>query len=143
MNTEAKRDSCGVRFDLIPGEVLKEVSEVFAQGAMRYGDCNWQSSRLKGEHGPINHALKHINFYNAGIPDDDGPDRKIHLKHAIVNLMFELYYELHPEKYQIGGEKMKTEIAQKTCIKCGYNEFRNGGFLCLPICKKCGREQGK
>ena len=30
---EAKRDKCGVRMDLIPGDVLLEVSKVFALGA--------------------------------------------------------------------------------------------------------------
>ena len=90
---EAYRDECGVRFDLIPPEVLIAIAKVFAKGAKRYGDDNWKKSRLKGEHGPINHALKHIVNYSAGIPDEDGPDLKIHLAHAIVNLCFEYFYE--------------------------------------------------
>ena len=97
---EAKRFSCGVRLDLIPGEVLIEVSKVFAHGAEKYGDFNWQQSRLDGEKGPINHALKHILNYQAGIADDESDDPKIHLTHAITNLIFEMYYEMHPEKYK-------------------------------------------
>jgi len=96
---EAKRDKCGVRADLIPGDVLLEVAKVFAHGALKYGDENWKRSRLVRENSPANHALKHIFSYQAGIPDDEGDDPKIHLSHAIVNLMFELYYELHAEDY--------------------------------------------
>ncbi len=90
--TEAKRNKCGIRFDLIPPECLIEISKVFALGAEKYGENNWQQSRMDGEHGPINHALKHIINYHAGIPDDDGPEPEIHLTHAIVNLMFEFWY---------------------------------------------------
>ena len=92
MKDEATRDTCGVRFDLIPAACLIEVAKVLDYGATKYGDCNWQKNRMTGDKGPINHALKHIVNYNAGIPDDDGPDLKIHLTHAIVNLMFEYWY---------------------------------------------------
>ena len=87
--SEAKRNKCGVRFDLIPAECLSEVAKVLAIGAERYGDNNWQESRMTGENGPMNHALKHIINYHAGIPDEDGPELELHLTHAIVNLMFE------------------------------------------------------
>jgi hypothetical protein len=90
---EPTRDECGIRLDLIPPKCLLEVSKVLAEGAKRYGDENWKLARMTGENGPVNHALKHIVSYHAGIPDDDGPDLKIHLTHAIVNLMFEYWYE--------------------------------------------------
>lgn len=105
--TEATRFKCGVRFDLIPPECLIEVSKVFALGAEKYGDRNWQQSRLSGEHSPINHALKHIINYQAGIADEDGDDLKIHLTHAIVNLMFEYWYEEQEElKKKAGGNEI-------------------------------------
>lgn len=115
---EAKRNPCNVRLDLIPPEVLLEVSKVFAIGAERYGDYNWQASRMTGEKGPVNHALKHILNYHAGIPDEDGPDLKIHLTHAIVNLMFEYWYEVNKPKdavkEQFGGQsKMKKNSLPK------------------------------
>ena len=102
---EAKRDKCGVRLDLIPADVLIELSKVLSTGAERYGEYNWQQSRLTGENGPINHALKHLLMYKDGIPDDEDPEGKdlnIHLRHALCNVVFELYYALHPETY--GGE---------------------------------------
>ena len=99
MSQEPSRAAIGVRFDLIPGDALIEVAKVFSKGAAVHGDNNWRKARLKGDKGPINHAAKHLANYQAGIPDDDGPDRNIHLSHAIVNLMFELHYNLHPEVY--------------------------------------------
>ena len=97
---ESYRDTISARFDLIPGDVLQMVAEVFGHGAQKYGDSNWKESRLKGADSPINHALKHINLYNAGIPDDESDDPNIHMSHAIVNLMFELYYNLHESEYE-------------------------------------------
>ena len=92
MTGKAIRDACDERFDLIPPECLIAVSKVFALGAGKYGDYNWQKERMTGERGPMNHAMKHIMNYRAGIPDEDGDDPAIHLTHAIVNLMFEYWY---------------------------------------------------
>ena len=92
---QATRHACGVRFDLIPGDALAEVARTLANGAKKYGDNNWKESRMVGENGPINHALKHIHYYNAGIEDDESPDPNIHLANAITNLLFELHYNLN------------------------------------------------
>ncbi len=94
-DTQATRHACGVRFDLIPGDALAEVARTLANGAKKYGDNNWKESRMVGENGPINHALKHIHYYNAGIEDDESPDLNIHLANAITNLLFELHYNLN------------------------------------------------
>lgn len=99
---EPTRNATGMRFDLIPGDVMAQVARVFAEGAEKYGDNNWRKGRMIGDKDPINHALKHINLYNAGVPDDedpDGTDREVHLRNAIVNLMFELHYQLNQDKY--------------------------------------------
>lgn len=97
---EPTRTKIGVRMDLIPGDVLLEVAKVLAQGAEKYGENNWKQSRLTGDKSALNHCLKHLACYQAGIPDDDGDDPNIHITHAIVNLVFELHYNLHPEKYK-------------------------------------------
>jgi len=94
-NDLAKRNPISARFDLIPGDVLEKIAEGFGFGAKKYGDYNWQQSRLTGVDGPVNHALKHINLYNAQIKDDESDDLNIHLRNAIMNLIFEYWYNLH------------------------------------------------
>lgn len=89
----AKRTSIKERYDLIPPTVLKAIAEVFGNGAEKYGDRNWQKSRLSGDKSAINHALRHIINYQTKIPDDESEDLKTHLSHAIVNLIFEYWYE--------------------------------------------------
>jgi len=88
---KAQRDPIEERFDLIPPEATQIIAQVFGVGAERYGDTNWQKSRLEGEKGPINHALRHINSYQR----NDG-DKIEHLSHAIVNLIMEYWYEVKP-----------------------------------------------
>lgn len=95
----AKRVEIDIRLDLMPAECLLEVSKVFAVGAKNHGEHNWKESRMSGANGPINHSLKHLLSYQAGIPDDEGDDPKIHLTHAITNLLIELYYEIHEGNY--------------------------------------------
>ena len=88
----ATRDEVKVRYDLICGEFMKDFAEVLGLGAKKYGDRNWQKNRMTGDKDPVNHALKHLFNYQAGIPDDDGDDPLIHITHAAVNLMFEYWY---------------------------------------------------
>lgn len=94
MTEEAKRNSIDLRFDLIPHEAMIAIAEVLAKGAVKYGEHNWEKSRLSGDKSCINHALKHITYYQGKIPDDESDDLNIHLKHAIVNLIFEYCYNL-------------------------------------------------
>lgn len=91
---EAVRSHTNLRYDLIPPEALIAIADVLGKGAIKYGDGNWKKNRMIGEKSPINHAMKHIVNYQAGIPDEDGDDKNIHLKHAIVNLIFEYFYNL-------------------------------------------------
>lgn len=92
--SEAQRSKQHLRFDLIPPEAIIAIADVLSKGAEKYGEYNWQKNRMTGEKSPINHAMKHITHYQAGIPDEDGDDKNIHLKHAIVNLIFEYWYNL-------------------------------------------------
>lgn len=101
-SNEPTRQATGLRFDLIPGDVMAEIARVFAEGAEKYGDYNWQKGRMTGDKDPINHALKHVLYYNSGTAD--GTDLELHLRHAIVNLMFELHYQINPDKY---GDRFK------------------------------------
>ena len=126
--SEAKRNKCGVRFDIIPAECLIEVAKVLSISAERYGTNNWQKSRMTGENGPMNHALKHLINYQAGIPDEDGPELEIHLTHAIVNLMFEFWYVKNLDNKPVANV---SEVYKKSCVM--HNVYRGGCGSCLVV----------
>ena len=84
------------RYDLIPYETLERLAMHFTNGAKKYGDFNWQKSRLSGNKSPINHILKHTTAYIIGEPYDHpelGLHRKIHLAAVGFNAMMEFWYE--------------------------------------------------
>lgn len=96
MEEKAKRDPCGVRYDLITPSFVEGMAKILDGGAKRYGEKNWLSDRLDGEKGPVNHALKHINDYRLGKPNEK-ESSKTHLLHAAVNLMMEWTYSEQPD----------------------------------------------
>lgn len=68
-----------LRYDLIPASLLKQLAEVFTEGALYYGDRNWQKGM------PISRyyasAMRHIQAYIDGDEDEN------HLIKAAWNLM--------------------------------------------------------
>ena len=75
------------RFDLLPPDVLWEVSEVLGWGASNRGDTerNWENGLVSAE--PIGGALRHLAQWMAG-EENDVETGMNHLSHAICNLMF-------------------------------------------------------
>lgn len=76
------------RFDLLPAQALFDVSEILAQGALKYGEWNWLKIPER-EH--INHALQHIFAYLGGDTQDD------HLGHAACRVLFALELMRRPQ----------------------------------------------
>jgi len=98
----AKRDSCPTRYDIIDPEFLELMARVADYGAKKYGDFNWQKSRLEGDKSPINHIYKHLKSYRMDEPYDHpeiaGTDRKMHLIAIAFNAMMEFYWENKKEQ---------------------------------------------
>lgn len=104
--SEAKRNDIPLRFDLLDPEFLIGLAKTAHVGNQKYDthladvkpknitidQVNWKQSELKGADSPINHALKHIELYRAGIPDDEDNQMSTHLVHAAFNLMMEYWY---------------------------------------------------
>jgi len=87
-----KQSRISTRFDLIPADVLYEVSVVLAKGAIKYGDNNWKSIPVKDH---LAHAMEHINRESHLIQtytESTGED----YYHAICRLMFAVHL-LHNE----------------------------------------------
>lgn len=96
-----ERSSCGVRFDVIPPELLRKIAEVFYQGEVRFGENSFYKldSRkiLRGDREPINHAFKHINSYQRG-DKEDLEDLEDHIINAICNLIMEWWLRMNVDE---------------------------------------------
>jgi hypothetical protein len=93
---EAKRDPVGYRFDILIPSFIEAMAKIADYGAKKYGDLNWQKSRLSGANGPPNHMLMHLNQYMCEEDYDHteiGVGRKYHLAAVAFNAMMEWWYE--------------------------------------------------
>ena len=80
-NSGSKRDSrVGKgRFDLLPGRAMKRLAKHFENGAVKYGDNNWQKGQPISRY--MDSAMRHIFCYLMGMDDED------HLVAGAWNLM--------------------------------------------------------
>jgi hypothetical protein len=77
------------RYDLIPTECLKRLAELYARGADKYGDCNWQKAETEEEYQRfVASAFRHFEQWRAGDTDED------HAMGAIWNI---IAYEWHKQ----------------------------------------------
>ena len=73
-----KRERIRERYDLLPARAIKLVAIAMGEGAIKYGDRNWEGLP---ESNLVNHALRHIMEYLGG--DRSEP----HISHAAANLL--------------------------------------------------------
>lgn len=75
------------RYDLIPGELLKRLAELYARGAEKYGDYNWQKAETPEEYQRfVASAFRHFEQWRAGDEDED---------HASATIWNIIAYEWH------------------------------------------------
>lgn len=83
-------DADGTAYHLISPIGLARLAATYREGSNKYGDHNWEKGFPIGD--CINHALRHINYFNAGDRSED------HLAHAAWNLFAIMHYQAtHPE----------------------------------------------
>lgn len=91
MSGASKDDGAKPRTDLIPSESLLGAAEVFAFGAKKYGERNWEHGlnfgRLYGA------TLRHLFDWWSGTEFDDDSNCH-HLGHATCSMMM-LYATVH------------------------------------------------
>ena len=78
-------DAESVRYDLITPVGLRRLAETCAEGARKYGDCNWQKGIPASQ--MLNHAVRHIYLWLEGDRQED------HLAHAAWNLLGVCHFE--------------------------------------------------
>src|SRR5216684_1845476 len=69
-NEIAKRISRPIRYDILDPDFLEDLAKIADFGAKKYGDFNWQLSRLTADKGPVNHIYKHLGSYRKNEPYD-------------------------------------------------------------------------
>lgn len=75
------------RYDLIPPELLRRLADVYARGAKKYGDDNWQRASSDVEYQRfIASAFRHFEAWRAGQEDED------HAMQCVWNI---IAYEWH------------------------------------------------
>lgn len=78
-------DADDTRYDLITPIGLRRVAQTCAEGAVKYGERNWERGFPISS--VLNHALRHINEWLAGDMTED------HLAHAAWNLLAAIHFE--------------------------------------------------
>jgi dATP/dGTP diphosphohydrolase len=100
----AIRDSQLIRYDILDPLFLEMLAKIADYGAKKYGDLNWQKSRLSGDKGPINHIYKHLKSYRTKEPYDHlelGEGHEWHLAAIAFNAMMEFYYSLKEKESEL------------------------------------------
>lgn len=96
------------RYDLLDPNFLRFMAMIGGYGAQKYGDRNWQLSRLEGNRSPINHIFKHLVAYQ----NDEAFDHHevgskeyfIHLASIAFNAMMQFYHD-YKEYMTIQGDE--------------------------------------
>lgn len=88
------------RYDLIPGEPLKRLAELYARGAVKYGDSNWKLSNTDEEYARFKEsAFRHFMqwFYDWDKEED----------HAAAVVWGIFGYEWHTKHKAVDKKKDK------------------------------------
>lgn len=109
----AKRISRPIRYDILDPDFLEDLAKIADYGAKKYGDLNWQLSRLTTDKGPVNHMYKHLGSYRKNEPYDHeelGTQRSLHLAAIAFNAMMEYYWAKKEEQKEIEKMVEKQEV---------------------------------
>lgn len=86
-----KYDEEKIRTDLVPTDVVEELTKVLTLGAKKYSDRNWEKGMRWGR--PYAAALRHLFAWWRG--EDYDPETGLsHLAHALCCVTFLLAYSL-------------------------------------------------
>ena len=92
-------DAEDTRYDLISPIGLRRAAEACAEGAVKYGDYNWEKGMPIGD--LLNHAIRHIYKFLEGDRTED------HLGHAVWNCMAACHSQ---EKWPELNTGLRTEL---------------------------------
>lgn len=96
------------RYDLITPIGLRRLAETYGEGALKYGDRNWEKGIPNDN--LLNHLIAHINQYMVGDKTED------HLAHAAWGLFALMHFEekLVVTKFNV-EEAARVRVVKCTC----------------------------
>jgi tRNA(Arg) A34 adenosine deaminase TadA len=89
-----KFDSGKLQYNLIPPEMTKALASVLTYGAKKYKPNNWKSVDDQSRY--IDALYRHLEAWRSG-ETNDSESGLSHLAHALTNVGFLLYLELHQD----------------------------------------------
>lgn len=114
--TGSKRDSRAGkgRFDLISPLILKRLAKHYENGAVKYGDRNWEKGQPMSRY--LDSALRHLSNYLEGMRDED------HLSACLWNVGAMIHTEeliargIMPKELDDMPNYLDKDLYQKTVI---------------------------
>lgn len=97
------KDANKTRYDLISPIGLRRLAETYHEGAVKYGDHNWEMGFPISD--ILNHGIRHVYLYLSGDRSED------HLSHAAWNLFAAMHSE---ESWPHLNENLRAECCQLT-----------------------------
>lgn len=102
-----KHDGGKTRLDLIPSEPLRAAGDVFAFGAEKYGERNWESGIAFGRlYGALQRHL--TAFWDGNDIDDESGLH--HLGHAMCCLLMLSHEALNPQRYESWDDRAHRTV---------------------------------
>lgn len=91
-----KFDAGKLQYDLIPFECLDELAGILTYGCVKYGKPSGWESVPNMENRYFAALMRHLSAYRQGEQYDPESGR-LHLSHALCNVVFLLWKTLHQE----------------------------------------------
>lgn len=89
IGTAKRADSGKTQYDLIPPDPLQQIADVFTNGAVKYGERNWEGGMAYSR--VLNSMLRHVQAFRKG-EDVDQESGLPHMAHVAANAIFLLEY---------------------------------------------------
>jgi len=86
-----KNDKAKLRYDLLPMDVIDKIVDILTYGAKKYEPNNWQGVEIERHYAAL---MRHLSKYKQG-EEKDQESMKDHLAHALCDLVFVYWQELH------------------------------------------------
>lgn len=105
-DAKAKRDDVIYRYDLLVPQFIEALAMLGSYGANKYGDRNWEQSRLTGGKGPVNHMYNHLVEFQMGTPHEFFGTSRGHLVAIAYNAMMEFFYNIPEDSDGLVEERL-------------------------------------